>query len=158
MTVVGISDMKIVSGPGVLVTYALGSCIGVCLYDPVVKLAGLIHVMLPCSSGAGWVDNAFKYADTGIAETIRRMEARGGMRKRIGAKIAGGAKMFNIPGDGSFGTIGDKNAKAVIDTLARERIPLHHKDIGGTQARTMQFDAETGGVTIKSFGMADKFI
>ena len=74
-----------------LVTYALGSCIGICLYDPLVKLGALIHIMLPLNMETGR-KNTMKYADTGIRETLKQMEAMGGSRIRITAKIAGGAK------------------------------------------------------------------
>ena len=80
--VVGIADMKICRSPGVLVTYALGSCIGVCVYDPVIRLAGMVHIMLP-NMYENNKDNIFKYADTGIPETIRKREVLGGVRSRM---------------------------------------------------------------------------
>ena len=101
---VGIADMKMAKGSGLLITYALGSCIGLCFQDPALHLGALLHIMLPMNMEAGR-KNAFKYADTGIRETLRMMEAKGASRSRITAKIAGGAKMFDVNG-GSMGTIG----------------------------------------------------
>ena len=71
--VVGIADMKMAQGSGMLVTYALGSCIGICFYDPMLKLAALLHIMLPLNLETGR-KSPLKYADTGIRETLREME------------------------------------------------------------------------------------
>ena len=91
--VVGIADMKMAQGSGMLVTYAPGSCIGICFYDPMLKLAALLHIMLPLNLETGR-KSPLKYADTGIRETLREMERRGAKRARVTAKIAGGARMF----------------------------------------------------------------
>ena len=69
--IVGIADMKIARAEGVLITYALGSCVGICLYDPFIKLGGMVHIMLPEALASG-NQNVYKYADTGIKETIRK--------------------------------------------------------------------------------------
>ena len=95
--IVGIADMKMAKDSGMLVTYALGSCIGICLYDPLKKLGAMVHVMLPLNMETGRT-NTMKSADLGIRETLRMMESRGAMRSRITAKIAGGAKMFEVSG------------------------------------------------------------
>lgn len=148
--IVGIADMKITKAPGTLITYALGSCVGVCIYDPVLKLAGMVHVMLPINLEPD-KGHAFKYADTGIAATIKRLEAFGCVRSRMISKIAGGAKMFDIPG-GSLGSIGMRNVECVRLVLKKERIRLVREDIGLKHARTLSFDANTGMGKIKSYG------
>ena len=79
---IGIADMKLAKVEGMLVTYALGSCIGICLHDPVIKLGALVHIMLPLNMETGR-KNPLKYADTGIKETLRQMEAMGARRNRI---------------------------------------------------------------------------
>ena len=106
--VVGIADMKMVNGDAKVITYALGSCIGICLYDPKLKLAALVHIMLPLNMEAGR-KNPLKYADTGIRETLKAMQAKGAMKSRITAKCAGGAKMFEVAGKGALGNIGQRN-------------------------------------------------
>ena len=116
--VVGIADMKMAQYEGMLVTYALGSCIGICLYDPGLRLAALVHVMLPLNMETGR-RSPMKYADTGIRETLRQMEARGARRSRMVAKIAGGARMFEVAGGGSLGNIGQRNIESVHMTLKR---------------------------------------
>lgn len=147
--------MKVTRTTGNLITYALGSCIGICLYDPMIKLAGMVHIMLPNMPKAHG-DNVLKYADTGIAELLRKMEIFGGVRHRMVAKIAGGAKMFDIPGDAMLGSIGKRNGESVKNCLERSSIRIVGEDLGGDYARTMEFSAETGIATIKSYGRETK--
>lgn len=152
--IIGIADMKIAQRNGELITYALGSCIGICLYDPLLKLAAMIHIMLPLNMEAGR-KNTFKYADSGMRETLNQMTIRGANKTRLVAKIAGGAKMFEISG-GSLGNIGQRNIESVRMMLKRENIRLLAEDVGGTVARTMSFDAATGMVSIRSYGHPEK--
>ena len=79
---VGIADMKMAQGSGVLITYALGSCIGLCFHDPRLKIGALLHIMLPLNMEAGRT-HPLKYADTGIKETLKQLEARGASRRRF---------------------------------------------------------------------------
>lgn len=146
---VGISDLGIVRSPDILVTYALGSCVGICLYDKTVKVAGLAHIMLP-SSQASSEDtlNRMKYADTAIADMVKRMSIFGARKDRITAKIAGGAQMFAA--NSAVYNIGERNTKAVIDVLKELAIPIIARDTGRNYGRTVYFDAETGEVQVKS--------
>ncbi len=146
--------MKISQWKGELITYALGSCIGICLYDPGIKLAALVHIMLPINMEAGR-KNPMKYADTGIRETLKAMEGRGAMRSRITAKIAGGAKMFEVSGNGALGNIGQRNIESVKLNLRKEGVRLLAENTGGTLARTLSFDPATGQGTIRAYGKPD---
>ncbi|MCI8738751.1 MAG: chemotaxis protein CheD [Oscillibacter sp.] len=147
---IGIADMKMAQNSGMLITYALGSCIGICLYDQKIKLGALIHIMLPLNMEPGR-KNTMKYADTGIRETLKMMEAKGASRSRITAKIAGGAKMFEVKG-GSLSNIGQRNIESVHNTLKREGIKLLQEDVGGTVARTLLFDVGTGLGCVRCYG------
>lgn len=151
--IVGIADMKMAQKGERLITYALGSCIGICLYDPQIKLAAMVHIMLPINMEAGR-KNTFKYADTGIRETLNQMVAKGAMKGRITAKIAGGAKMFEVNG-GTLGSIGQRNSESVHQVLRRENIRLLWEDVGGKVARTMEFDSATGNGIIRSYGVPE---
>ncbi len=153
-TTVGIADMKIVRQEGTLITYALGSCIGISLYDPMIKLTALLHIMLPKSSGSADAQ-IYKFADTGIKETLRRMSVFGGMKSRYVCKIAGGAKMFEVLGNSSIANIGQKNIESVKDILLREQIRVSREEVGSNYARTMYIAAETGTVTIRTYGRPD---
>lgn len=155
VTTVGISDMKMIRNSGSLVTYALGSCIGICLYEPNIKLAGMVHILLPAAPPND-TSNIFKYADTAIDETIRKMEVFGANKRNMIAKIAGGAKMFSVPGNSDFGNIGMRNSEAVQSSLQKHGIVIKGKDVGGTVARTLFLDAENGTATIKTFGQPEK--
>ena len=154
--IIGIADMKMAKGEGMLVTYALGSCIGICLHDPVLKLGALVHIMLPVNMEAGR-KTPMKYADTGIRETLRQMEAKGARRNRITAKIAGGAKMFDT-GSSSLGNIGQRNIESVHLNLKREGIQLLKEDVGGSVARTLLFDPGTGLACIRCYGRPEMII
>ena len=146
LIVVGISDLKIAKDPDVLITYALGSCVGTCLYDSALRLAGLSHVLLPESSICKEDNNVMKYADTAISELVRKLEAAGASRYRLTAKIAGGAKMFATTGT----SMGDRNVIAVKAELQRLCIPLIGEDTGSNYGRTVEFHPDDGSVLIKS--------
>ena len=150
---VGIADMKMAKGSGVLITYALGSCIGLCFEDPALRLGALLHIMLPVNLETGR-KNPMKYADTGIRETLRQMTAQGALKTRITVKIAGGAKMFEVSG-GSLGNIGQRNIESVHTILRQEGIRLIGEDVGGTVARTLLFDVVSGQGCIRSYGRQD---
>jgi len=150
---VGIADMKMLQGEGILVTYALGSCIGLCFHDPRLRLGALLHIMLPINMETGRT-HPLKYADTGIKETLRAMEIKGAMRSRMTVKIAGGAKMFEVSG-GSLGNIGQRNIESVHTILRRENLRLIGEDVGGKIARTLLFDVASGQGCIRSYGQKD---
>ena len=154
--IIGIADMKMAKGEGMLVTYALGSCIGICLHDPVLKLGALVHIMLPVNMEAGR-KTPMKYADTGIRETLRLMEGKGASRNRITAKIAGGAKMFEV-GSSSLGNIGQRNIESVHMNRKKEGIRLLKEDVGGTVARTLLFDVNSGLGCVRSYGRQELII
>ncbi len=155
--VVKIADMQLAARGEELITYALGSCLGICLQDKISKLSALIHIMLPINMEAGR-KNTMKYADTGIRETILQMEARGSRRGNIVAKVAGGAKMFETAPGSSLGNIGKRNIDSMHMILRKEQIRLLAEDVGGTVARTISFDPGTGMVTVKCYGKPDYMI
>lgn len=147
---IGISDLKAAKAPDILVTYALGSCVGICLYDKQVQVAGLSHIMLPSSketSGAGPL-NKHKFADTAIADLLIKMAFLGASRPRIVAKIAGGAQMFASV-SGSF-NIGERNVQAVKQVLAAMHIPIVAQETGENFGRTLYFSAETGLMEVRA--------
>jgi chemotaxis protein CheD len=146
---VGISDWKITTPPNGLVIYALGSCVGIFLYDRTKKIAGLSHIMLPDgkNSGDGTL-NRMKYADTAIPDMLAKMISMGASKAIIRAKIAGGAVMFKL-GNDRF-NIGERNVIAVKTALQALSIPIMAQDCGKDFGRTMIVSAEDGSVIIKS--------
>jgi len=147
---VGISQMNTVAPPDVLVTYALGSCVGICLYDPQTRIGGLSHIMLPSSKTSLRKDDVLKFADTAIIELVKDMESMGAKRSRMVAKIAGGAQMFSGITASAIANIGQRNVAAVKETLAELRIPVVGEDVGKNYGRTLYFYPEDGKVKIKS--------
>lgn len=148
---VGISDLQTARGDDVLITYALGSCVGICLYDPVMKVGGLSHIMLPSSSlNNGAQTNPMRFADTAIVILLRKLEAMGASRQRIKAKIAGGAQMFAALSNSSIANIGQRNVSAVKTVLQQERIPIIAEDTGKDYGRTLRFSPSDGVMYITS--------
>ncbi|MBD5139460.1 MAG: chemotaxis protein CheD [Ruminococcus sp.] len=146
---VGIADLNVVRAPDTLVTYALGSCVGICLYDAEKKIAGLAHIMLPLSKDAAQgIDNKRRYADTGIAELIQKMTMMGANKARLTAKIAGGAQMFNA--SSAVFNIGERNVEAVKKVLASYRIRILAEETGANFGRTQYFHGETGIMEIRA--------
>ena len=146
--------MKMLQGEGILITYALGSCIGLCFHDPRLRLGALLHIMLPLNMEAGRT-HPMKYADTGIKETLRQLEAKGASRSRMTVKIAGGAKMFEIAGGSGLGNIGQRNIESVHAILKRDNLRLCGEYTVGTVARTLLFDVGSGQACIRSYGQKD---
>ena len=157
MVNVGIADLNVVKYPDVLATYALGSCVGICLYDHKAKIAGMAHIMLPSSAESQTEnDNMRRYADTGVAELIRKMCSYGAKKRRITAKIAGGANMFATTTPAM--SIGDRNIDATKKMLAKLGVPIIASDTGLNYGRTVSFNASDGSLEIMSSLKGNKTI
>ena len=156
---VGMADLNICREPDCLTTIGLGSCVGIALYDSVTKVTGLAHIMLPNSKEIKNNSNIAKFADTGIVETLRLMEAAGAKRSRITAKIAGGACMFAFAMKANDAlNVGEKNVRAVRNILSELKIPILADDTGLNYGRTVIIDSNTGMLTIKAVGKPEKQI
>ena len=157
MVNIGIADLNVVKSPEVLATYALGSCIGICLYDAELKIAGLAHIMLPWSKDAGAAsDNMRRYADTGITELIQKMVAMGAKKYRLTAKIAGGAQMFST--NSAVFNIGERNVAAVKKILSAYRIRIIAEETGLNYGRTVFFHADTGIMEVRAATRETKMV
>ncbi|WP_294372826.1 chemotaxis protein CheD [uncultured Clostridium sp.] len=149
---VGIADLNLVLDPGTIMTIGLGSCIGIALYDKVLKVAGLSHIMLPDSTQFKNVTNPMKFADSAIPILVEKMQKQGCKKQNIIAKIAGGASMFNFSDKSIISDIGKRNSEAVKKALNDVGIPIIAEDTGGNKGRTMILEASTGKVTLKIVG------
>lgn len=136
--------------PGTLITSGLGSCIGITLYDPVARVGGMCHVMLPDSSQARATENRAKFADTAVPDMLAELERMGARRERLVVKFAGGAQMFSFGKTDDRFAIGRRNAEAVRAALKREGLRIHAEDTGGNHGRTMIFDVGSGKVCIRT--------
>jgi len=151
--VVGIGDYNTAASGDLLVTYALGSCVGICLYDPIRKIAGLSHIMLPTIkdfTDSRMAAQQGKYADTAIELLLRRMVAAGASNIRMRAKIAGGAQMFANINNTNLAGIGERNVASVKAELVRLRIPIIAEDTGKDYGRTLYFGSNDGIMKVKS--------
>ena len=155
---VGMADLKLCPKGQGITTLGLGSCVGVAIRDTTTKDGGLAHVMLPDSTAIRNNSNIAKFADTGVKELVRQMEAKGAKRSRMTAKIAGGAKMFSFQNNSSLVNVGDRNVEAVKKVLAELRIPILAQDTGLNFGRTVEFFPESGDFVIKAVGKPVKTI
>lgn len=155
---VGMADMKVAKSPDILTTLGLGSCIGLTLYDPVTKVGGLVHYMLPDSTKLKNNSNIAKFGDTGIKELLRQVLANGASQRRLVAKIAGGAKMFEVSGLSAVGNVGERNAEMAKEMLKQLGIPLIAEDTGLNFGRTVELNCENGEFLIKAVGKSQKTI
>lgn len=157
--IIGISDMNVVKENDSIITYALGSCVGVALYDEAKKIAGLAHIMMPSSKDI--VDrniNVMKYADTAIPELVKRMQRMGASPYTLIAKMAGGAEMFSMAGAGNKFNIGERNIAAAKEALQLLRIRLVAHDVGANYGRTVELFAANGVYRIKAISKGIKDI
>ena len=152
MIKVGMADLKIAKTPDALTTLGLGSCIGICLYDPGTHIIGMAHIMLPSSKTIKNNSNIAKFADTAIVKLLDDMTKEGANQRRLVGKIAGGAQMFKFTSGNDMMRIGERNADAVRSILSDLKIPILADDTGGTFGRTIEFYSETGTLKIKTIG------
>ncbi len=155
---VGMADYKIACHPNSLISYGLGSCVGIALYDSVTKIGGLAHIMLPDSSQARNVENPAKFADTAIPLLLNDMLKAGAQKQRIIAKIAGGAQMFSFANITEIMRIGERNTESVKNILRQASIQLIANDTGGNFGRTIELRLDTGILFIKTIDKGEKFL
>lgn len=155
---VGMADYKVGRSPSTLISYGLGSCIGVSLYDPQRKIGGLLHIMLPDSTQARSSENPAKFADTGIPLMINDVIALGASRSRLVAKIAGGAQMFAFSNATDIMRVGTRNAETCKQILKRNGIRVIAEDTGGNYGRTVSIDLNTGSYKVKTIDRGEKNI
>jgi chemotaxis protein CheD len=154
---IGVADLKISKDEdATLVTYALGSCIGVTAYDPATKLGGLLHLQLPESQAFAdqAQDNPAKFADTGIQALLEGLIAQGANRNRLVIGLFGGGNMLQ---DEHVFQIGMRNIRAAKKLLWQYALFIKHEDVGGTSNRTISLHLGTGKITMKKDGVLVDF-
>jgi chemotaxis protein CheD len=131
----------------VLVTYSLGSCVGVTAYDPVAKVGGLLHAMLPDSSinAERAAARPYMFVDTGLPALFHALYALGGLKSRLVIRLAGGAELLD---EKRVFNIGNRNVETVLNMLARNGVKLAARDTGGRESRTVRFSLSNGNVIL----------
>ena len=158
MIKVGMADLKICKSPDGITTLGLGSCVGIALRDPISKVGGLAHIMLPDSTKIQNNTSVPKFADTGIQELVNQMVRAGAVKNRIVAKIAGGAQMFSFQNKSDLVAVGERNVEATKKKLRELSIRILAEDTGENYGRTVEFYPESGDFLIKAVGRPPKTI
>jgi len=153
---VGMADYKTGMSPASLISYGLGSCVGIALYDPVAKIGGLAHIMLPDSTQARPSDNPAKFADTCLPLMMAEMIRLGAVKNRLWAKIAGGAQMFSFTNTTDIMRVGERNSEAVKLVLKKLGLKVAAEDCGGTYGRTVELKLDSGAFRIKTIDRGEK--
>ncbi|MEY4917212.1 MAG: CheD: predicted chemoreceptor glutamine deamidase [Verrucomicrobiota bacterium] len=150
--VVGVADLAVSNDSSAeLVTYSLGSCLGITIYDPLKKIGGLLHLMLPDSNIDPAKANTMPhmFVDTGVPRLFHAAYNLGADRSRLVIKVAGGAQLLD--GNGIF-NIGLRNAEAFKKLIGLQGLTIHAEETGGVISRTVRLDLSNGDVSIKSPG------
>ena len=150
--VVGVADMAVSNDSSAeIVTYSLGSCLGITIYDPVKKIGGLLHIMLPDSKidPVKAANIPAMFVDTGVPRLFHATYNLGADRSRLVVKVAGGAQLLDQQG---IFNIGARNFDALGKLLAQNGLKAHASDVGGLSSRTVRLDLTTGLVTVKTPG------
>ncbi len=148
--VVKVADAKVGMAGDVLVTYGLGSCVAIMLYDATVLVGGMAHILLPTSSLAKPGASPQRFPETAIPHVLEDMAAIGANRRRVTARLVGGAAMFGklVPA-GSI-QMGERNLVAARRTLNTHNIPVVGEAVGGDFGRSVHFHVDTGVVSVSS--------
>lgn len=144
---VGIGEVGIDMAPTTLAAFGLGSCVGLAAWDPVTRVGGLAHFMLPSGVGGGTADPA-KYVDTGLPWFLGALAAAGAEMRLLQFKAAGGAAMFL--GISASLQVGQRNISALGMALATAGLMLAAQDLGGAVGRTVRLDLTTGGLSVRT--------
>lgn len=150
--IVGVSDMKVSNNPGdEVVTYSLGSCIGLVLFDPVARVGGILHYMLPESAldKAKAANKPFMFADTGIPRLFKQAYKFDAIKKRMKVAVFGGAQILDQKG---FFNIGKRNHMALKKIFFKNNVLIDHEEVGGNVNRTVRLEIGTGEIYVKTSG------
>ncbi|MCL2415181.1 MAG: chemotaxis protein CheD [Defluviitaleaceae bacterium] len=156
MIMVGMADLNIGKNPAALTTLGLGSCVGIALWDPISKVGGLAHCMLPDSSQISNNSNVAKFVDTAVIRLVNDMARLGANKQRIVAKLAGGAQMFAFNSSNDNMRIGDRNVDASIKILKSIGIRIIAQDTGNNYGRTIELYCDDGRLVVKTIGKGNK--
>jgi len=150
--IVGVADMKVSKNPEEsIITYSLGSCIGLVVYDPVVRVGGILHYMLPESS----IDKdkaaarPYMFADSGIPRLFKTAYKMGAVKKRMKVYVAGGAEILDQKG---FFNIGKRNFMVLKKMFFKNNVMINKQNVGGNTNRTVRIEIATGDIFVKTSG------
>lgn len=153
---VGLGEYRISRDPNeVLIAFGLGSCLGIGMFDPIAKVGGLIHVVLP-EQKSGNDPNLAKFVDTGISLMLQKMATEGALQSRMIIKMAGGANMLTAPGlIGTF-DIGTRNIQKAHEVFMTLKLSIQKEEVGGQVGRTVRLYVADGRMTVRMMGSQER--
>lgn len=155
---VQMGKMGIVQAPDKLITRGLGSCLGITIWDPVKKIGAMVHPMLPDMDRSKLKSNPSRFVNSGIGLALEEIEKKGGFRSRCEIKVFGGAHMFSFINADSALNVGQKNIDMAHEIFAGLNLKVLVEEVGGTFGRTIELDAETGKVLVKTVSWGEKVV
>jgi chemotaxis protein CheD len=156
LVAVGLGEIRVSRNPqDVLVSYGLGSCVGIGMYDPAVHVAGMLHAFLPTNSNRS-PNHASKYVDSGIPDLLDQMMHAGADRNRLVIRMAGGANMLVTPGLSQSLNIGSRNLEVAYCVLDRIQLKITSQEVGGNIGRTVRLYVANGRMTIRTAGNQER--
>jgi len=154
---VKIADMQVGKSPQIIASYGIGSCVVISLYDPLKKIGGMLHFVLPEYNRKGnSPKNPLRYGNISIKLFIQRLEEAGGDKKRMVAKVAGGALMFPMLIKNPETAIGKRNVEVAKQELENARIQIVGEDTGGEYGRSIELFLQSGKLKIRSYKGIEK--
>ncbi|GAP22538.1 chemotaxis protein CheD [Leptolinea tardivitalis] len=156
MSSVGLGELCISRDPtDVLIAFGLGSCLGIGMYDPVTRVGGLIHVVLP-EQKAGNDPNTAKFVDTGIPLLLGKLVEAGAQQSRLIIRMAGGANMLVSPGLSGTFDIGTRNINMAHEVFKKLNLKLQKEEVGGQVGRTVRMYIADGRMTVRMMGSQER--
>jgi chemotaxis protein CheD len=157
---VSIGEMVVSDAPSdVLVAYGLGSCVAICLYDPVARVGGMLHALLPTApEGNSHGHVLTKFVEQGVPLLIDAVLKCGAARSRLTARLCGGAQMLTAPGFNDALNIGKRNVQVAENTLKAAGLRIQAQDTGGQAGRTVKFYLADGKVVVKTMGREERLL
>jgi chemotaxis protein CheD len=149
---------EVAVAPQRLITRGLGSCLGITLWDPVKKIGGMVHPMLPDFERAKTKTNPSRFVNSGISSLIAELEKRGCRKERLEVKMFGGAHMFSFINTDSVLNVGQKNLEMAHQVFRELGMKILGEDVCGTFGRTVELNCDTGKVLIKTVSWGEKEI
>ncbi len=156
--VIGMAEMKVTTPPNSIITYGLGSCVGLVLYDKIKKISGMVHIVIPMHNKTLTSLNPAKFASTAPVALYNSLIRSGATKGNIVAKLAGGAHVFKGNYDSEIFKVGERNVAITKECLRRMNVPVVAEDILGSNGRTVEFFSDTLQYKIKTIGKGEKMI
>jgi chemotaxis protein CheD len=151
-------ELGVGRGEMLLATLGLGSCVAVALDDPASRVGGLAHVFLPESSPHAPFDAPGRYVDTALPLLLERVVGAGADRRRLRARLVGGASMFPALQPPGTVPLGLRNANAARGLLDRLGVPVAGEDVGGSYGRSVYFHVGDGRLVVRSVQLPDRVL